>query len=142
MIVVSLQALCMWVFAMIANHYWKNDSLVRGLVWDRMKAAVLRRDRYQCQDCRTDFGGRRRRVWDPSLHRGRGGHRWDSLEVHHIIPRAEGGGDHPGNLKTLCSACHASYTREHSATLAARRRERAVALRELGDEEFFYDPRD
>jgi hypothetical protein len=32
MIVVSLQALCMWVFAMIANHYWNDDSLVRGLV--------------------------------------------------------------------------------------------------------------
>lgn len=33
MIVISLQALCMWVFAMIANHYWGNESLVRGLVF-------------------------------------------------------------------------------------------------------------
>jgi len=33
MIVVSLQALCMWVFAMIANHYWNNESLLRGLVF-------------------------------------------------------------------------------------------------------------
>ena len=33
MIVVSLQALCMWVFAMIANHYWYTDSLLRGLVF-------------------------------------------------------------------------------------------------------------
>jgi 5-methylcytosine-specific restriction endonuclease McrA len=119
-----------------------TTALVRRLAWDRMKAAVLRRDRYRCQDCGTDFDGRRRRVWDSSLHRGRGGHRWESLEVHHIIPRAEGGGDHPGNLKTLCPACHTSYTREHSAARAVYRRERAAALRELGNDEFIDDPRD
>ena len=28
------------------------------------------------------------------------------LEVHHIKPRAEGGGNDPENLITLCSACH------------------------------------
>lgn len=33
MIVISLQALCMWVFAMIANHYWHNDSVTRGLMF-------------------------------------------------------------------------------------------------------------
>ena len=29
-----------------------------------------------------------------------------SLEVHHIVPRARGGGNDPGNLTILCSACH------------------------------------
>ena len=28
------------------------------------------------------------------------------LEVHHITPRADGGGNDPENLTTLCSACH------------------------------------
>ncbi len=33
MIVVSLQALCMWVFAMIANHYWNDNSVIRGVAF-------------------------------------------------------------------------------------------------------------
>ena len=28
------------------------------------------------------------------------------LEIHHIQPRARGGGNDPGNLVTLCAACH------------------------------------
>ncbi len=28
------------------------------------------------------------------------------LEVHHLTPRARGGGNEPGNLITLCAACH------------------------------------
>ena len=33
-------------------------------------------------------------------------------EVHHIVPRMHGGGDHPSNLKTLCVECHRKYTNE------------------------------
>jgi len=28
------------------------------------------------------------------------------LSAHHVIPRAEGGADHPANLIALCGACH------------------------------------
>ena len=28
------------------------------------------------------------------------------LEVHHFVPRAKGGKNKPGNLVTLCAACH------------------------------------
>jgi 5-methylcytosine-specific restriction endonuclease McrA len=28
------------------------------------------------------------------------------LSAHHVIPRAEGGPDHPSNLETLCVSCH------------------------------------
>jgi hypothetical protein len=123
-----------------------TSALVRRLVWDRMKGAVLRRDRYCCQDCGEEFGKRRRKRFDPALRRDRGGYRWESLEVHHIIPRWDGGSDHPGNLKTLCPPCHILYTKEHSAVRAASRRERAVKLRELecerGKEDYFDDPRD
>ena len=30
------------------------------------------------------------------------------LAAHHVIPRGEGGADHPANLVTLCAGCHAS----------------------------------
>ena len=38
-------------------------------------------------------------------------------EVHHIVPRERGGGDHPSNLKTLCLVCHRAYTNELLAQL-------------------------
>lgn len=45
---------------------------------------VLRRDQYRCTVCGTSH----------------------DLEVHHIVPRAEGGTNDPANLVTLCMACH------------------------------------
>ena len=29
------------------------------------------------------------------------------LQIHHYIPRGQGGSDYPDNLITLCSTCHA-----------------------------------
>lgn len=29
------------------------------------------------------------------------------IQIHHIIPRSQGGGNHPHNLIALCSDCHA-----------------------------------
>ena len=55
-----------------------------GRPWKRIRAAILRRDKYTCQDC---GGG-------------------SVLEVHHIVPVREGGSDHPDNLTTLCVDCH------------------------------------
>ena len=31
----------------------------------------------------------------------------DGLQIHHVIPRGEGGSDFPENLITLCWRCHA-----------------------------------
>lgn len=31
----------------------------------------------------------------------------DGIQVHHVIPRGEGGSDFPENLITLCWRCHA-----------------------------------
>lgn len=28
------------------------------------------------------------------------------ISAHHVIPRVDGGPDHPSNLESLCSACH------------------------------------
>ena len=49
--------------------------------------AILRRDGFQCQCCGEEF--------QPQL-----------LEVHHVNPRAKGGGDADTNLVTLCLKCH------------------------------------
>ena len=31
----------------------------------------------------------------------------DGIQIHHVIPRGEGGSDFPENLITLCWRCHA-----------------------------------
>ncbi len=120
--------------------------LIRRLVWQRLKNTVLRRDRYRCQDCEVEFGARRRKIFDRRLRKGKGGYRWESLEVHHIIARSRGGSDHPGNLKTLCPACHRSYTSEQAVTRLAETRQRREALRSLEEgghgDEVIEDPRD
>ena len=55
--------------------------------WSRVRLAVLNRDDYQCQRC----GG----VVD--------------LEVHHVIPVAQGGEPYGlDNLLTVCAECHLS----------------------------------
>ena len=119
-----------------------TPDLVRRLIWIRMKSAILRRDRYVCQDCGAEFERRRRKVYDATAHRGRGGYVWESLEVHHIIPRSKQGSDHPGNLKTLCPACHRKYTSGLMIEFVEeRRRERQIvrSIRELPDDRDEWD---
>lgn len=60
----------------------------------RMRREVLARDRHRCQT--------------PGCHHTR------FLEIHHLVPRARGGANHPDNLVTLCSACHRLW-HEHGA---------------------------
>ena len=55
-------------------------------VWDLIRKAVLRRDRFQCQGCGKTCG----------------------LNVHHIVPVHRGGEDDPRNLISLCNDCHAA----------------------------------
>jgi hypothetical protein len=119
-----------------------TPDLVRQLIWMRLKGAIVRRDRYTCQDCGDSFGKTRRKVFDKDLRRGRSGYRWESLEVHHIVPRSRGGSDHPGNLKTLCPPCHRSYTSDLRADSSeARKRESDLLsrMRECEDEEPDWD---
>lgn len=54
------------------------------LDWRITRGRIKRRDGYQCARCKTKEG----------------------LTVHHIVPRDDGGGDHDGNLITLCEECH------------------------------------
>ncbi|MCK4304678.1 MAG: HNH endonuclease, partial [Candidatus Eisenbacteria sp.] len=58
----------------------------RSTIPPSVRRAVMERDGYRCQapGCtNTHF-----------------------LEVHHRLPRANGGSNHPENLVTLCSRCH------------------------------------
>ena len=54
------------------------------LDWKFIRGRIKRRDNYECVRCKTK----------------------ENLEVHHIVPRDDGGGDHDGNLVTLCDSCH------------------------------------
>lgn len=44
-----------------------------------------------------------------------------ATEVDHIIPRAEGGSDHPTNLAAVCATCHAFKTKQERLRGIARR---------------------
>jgi 5-methylcytosine-specific restriction endonuclease McrA len=70
--------------------------MIRANLWRKLRDAVVERDGHVCQDCGRTLG--RLPKW--------------YTEVHHIIPRVKGGGDHPANLKTLCVECHRKYTDE------------------------------
>ena len=54
-----------------------------------IKEFVLKRDKQRCTKCRTK----------------------ESLHVHHIKHRVDGGTDEPSNLTTLCDMCHAEEHR-------------------------------
>jgi 5-methylcytosine-specific restriction protein A len=57
-----------------------------GEAWNKLRKAVLARDKFRCANC-----GR----WQGELH------------VHHVVPIAVGGTNVTTNLVTLCRDCHA-----------------------------------
>jgi 5-methylcytosine-specific restriction endonuclease McrA len=96
-------------------------------LWDRIRSAVMRRDKYTCTECgaKADHGELiddtfqiSTHVYDASTMTWKyyrlkpddyGYHAvktWNPLEVHHIIFRENGGSHHPRNLRTMCSRCH------------------------------------
>ena len=58
-----------------------------GPGWDRIRAAQLARFP-TCQRCGLV----------------------PATDVHHVVSRAAGGGNEPGNLRSLCHPCHATIT--------------------------------
>ena len=76
-----------------------GDRASKSIAWPNISKAVLARDDYRCRVCgkgslsavdgTSDYG---------RLHFG--------LEVHHIIPRKDGGSDSFRNLISLCEECH------------------------------------
>ena len=70
--------------------------------WATQRRKVLERDGYRCQNC-GELGGPHGNV---------------RLEVHHIVPRRNGGTHKIGNLRTLCKDCHNAITYDRNAPTA------------------------
>lgn len=84
----------------------ENDSFYSGLKWKRKRAAILRRDGYQCRECRR-YGRMR-----------------EAVEVHHIKPLElypELAYDND-NLISLCHKCHSKRHPEKARPLNDRSR--------------------
>jgi len=66
----------------------KGEQYQRGRLfgYQNIRTYVLHRDKYTCQLC---------------------GKKNTQFQLHHIMPRSQNGKDHPDNLITLCSDCHA-----------------------------------
>lgn len=72
---------------------------------------VLERDDHECRTCGTE-----------------GGLKGDAnLQIHHRVPRSEGGSDDLSNLLTLCESCHSKL---HGADT---QNEKAVTLKQVMD---------
>jgi hypothetical protein len=71
----------------------RPDEPNRATIPPTVRRKVMARDGYRC---RTPGCGAAR-----------------FLEVHHVVPRAEGGSNKPDNLVTLCSACHRLSHEDH-----------------------------
>ncbi len=76
--------------------------------WERRKKEILDRDGWRCR-CLVDY------LVLPAVRIDDAGDfnrcdRRDTLEVHHIRNRSQGGKDNPDNLLTLCHDHHASAT--------------------------------
>ena len=80
-----------------------------GKDWPILSAYVRKRDNYQCQAYKIGLKRCHNRFPPPLTH---------LLHVHHKIPRAKGGLDHPKNLITLCCDCH--LIGEHGRNLSKR----------------------
>lgn len=60
--------------------------------WVKLRAVILKRDDHLCQPC---------------LRQGRP---TPAKAVDHILPKAKGGTDDPGNLEATCDECHKAKT--------------------------------
>lgn len=92
-----------------APHDRSSTAFANPRAWRRVRALVMRRDRYRCRRCGRP-GTRPRPGAPPSA----------GLEAHHLTPREVGGLDVPENLVTLCRVCHdradADWRREQGAS--------------------------
>jgi 5-methylcytosine-specific restriction enzyme A len=73
---------------------WHNDKSAEargyGAAWVRLRAQILKRDKYVCQCSECARLGRVR----------------PANEVDHVVPKAKGGTDDPSNLQAINRDCH------------------------------------
>lgn len=76
-----------------------GDRTGKSLPWATISKAVLLRDNYTCRICEKSNFTSVGTAFDVSqIHL--------NVQVHHIIPRKDGGSDSFRNLITLCESCH------------------------------------
>lgn len=67
-----------------------------GTKWDKLRPAILKRDGYLCQSCKRE------------------GITTRATQVDHIVNKAQGGTDEPGNLESICRRCHRAKTQREA----------------------------
>lgn len=76
-----------------------------GNGWHDVREQVLNRDNHECRFCG---------VTDDEHREEHGA----GLDVHHIIPEADGGKDKPHNLAALCRSCHRTMETLHGKAMS------------------------
>ena len=84
-------------------HQGSRHDRGYGGAWDKLRLTILARDRHLCLTC---------------LKTGRP---TPATEVDHIIPKAKGGTDDPGNLASICNDCHREKTGREAAEAQGRK---------------------
>ena len=67
-----------------------NDPYYQHRHWKVIRIKALKRDNYQCQECK-----RQGRIKEAQM-------------VDHVIPKKQGGSLELDNLQSLCNSCHAT----------------------------------
>jgi 5-methylcytosine-specific restriction enzyme A len=73
-----------------------------GAAWERIRLAILQRDRYLCQECKRQGRFTQLVVGNRAAS--------NSARVDHIVPKARGGTNDEANLEALCRLCHDAKT--------------------------------
>ena len=79
--------------AIVPQALYQQVQQDAALSWKKVRMQALVRDGFQCQAHRVGLPV----CGETSL---------GTLTVHHLLPKAQGGGDELDNLLTLCRACH------------------------------------
>lgn len=100
------QPLCRWCHTEVTppKRAWCSQSCVDAYLdrqWPAIASRITKRDG-ACRECRKSY-------LEPNGYPAMAGDRVD-WEVDHIVPVADGGTDHPDNLRLLCRPCHVRIT--------------------------------
>ncbi|MCA9366903.1 HNH endonuclease [Candidatus Kaiserbacteria bacterium] len=86
------------------KRYSHRDGYYNQNHWRKIRADVLKRDGFTCQEC--GYVGQ-----EKISYKGKGNKR--AMVVHHIVDRKDGGQDEPSNLLTMCMPCHNKIPGQH-----------------------------
>lgn len=91
---------------------WKRDNPAHrgyGWQWQKLRKAMLAQEPL-CRTCQAR------------------GMVTAATELDHIVPKAQGGTDDPGNLAPICTPCHKDKTAHESAAAQGRKIKRRLTF--------------